>query len=132
MTPMSATARITRARTAASRASAGAPSTCRTSSASGAASAAAAEAARRAPRSLLHSHVADQPPVDVEPRIEHQAVLGLLQLVQTEHDDDAGHQRGEGGVEGDAEAEGNAGDVPAQRSLRLLQGAADAAHRADE
>ena len=49
-----------------------------------------------------------------------------------EHDDDAAHQRGERGVERDAQAHGDAGDVATHGALRFLQCGADAAHRADE
>ena len=52
--------------------------------------------------------------------------------MQAEHDHDAGDQCREGGIEGDPQPERDAGDVPAQRTLGLLQGAADAAHRAHE
>src|SRR5437762_13614470 len=80
---------------------------------------------RRA-RSSAHAHVADQPPVDVHARIEHETILRLLQLVQTEHHHDTGNQRRERGVEGNAEPQRDAGDVPAQGALSFLERAAEA------
>src|SRR5207302_11218728 len=66
---------------------------------------------------LMYPHVPDQTPVDVHARIEHQAVLRLLQLVQKKHDQDAADERRESRVEGDTEAERDPGNVAVQRAL---------------
>ncbi len=56
-------------------------------------------------------HVLEQVLIEVVLGVEHHALLGQLQLVQEEHDDDARGQRCEGCVERDAERFGHAVDV---------------------
>jgi len=60
-----------------------------------------AQVERRQSLLLVHPHVADEAPVYVQRGVQHQAILGLLALVQAEHDHDAGDQCRAGGIEGD-------------------------------
>src|SRR5579863_6008019 len=95
----------------------GAPSMRNASGASGVVSRDAANAVGYV---LLHSHVTDQTSIDIHPRIEHQAVLCLLQLMQEEHHEDAGDQCGQRGVERHAQSQGHSRDVAMHRSLGFL------------
>src|SRR5690242_11142803 len=78
------------------------------------------------------AELAQQLAIDVGAAVEHQTILVLLELVHPEHHDDAGTERGERGIERDAEAHRDARDVATHGALRLLECGADAAHRADE
>ncbi len=62
----------------------------------------------------------DQVLVDVGLGVEHQAVLGLLDLVQEEHDHDGEAQGHQGRIEGDTEALRHTGDVAGGGARPLL------------
>jgi hypothetical protein len=77
---------------------------------------------------LMDAHVPDQAAVDIHPRVEDEAILGLLQLMQEKHDDYRRDQRSQSRVECHAEPESDSRYIAMQSPLRILQRAADAAH----
>ena len=67
------------------------------------------------------AQAADEIEVTVLSGIQHQSLLGKLQLMNEKHQDDGNDQGDEGGVKGNPEVLDNAGNVALKRQMRLAQ-----------